>query len=138
MSQINTTSKSCKKQEGNILFSFSQVGTIEHFEGFLENCSTYLWGMKKHMAADEAAWRELAKRITTLQVEKHKLERKGLVKVFVNLGDKKHSFNRSSRGENYLTLLIYIYINQIRIPFHGHQLLSFMQLSKDQRGKADE
>lgn len=35
----------------------------------LETAGTFMWGMKKHMAADEAAWRELAKRITLLHAE---------------------------------------------------------------------
>ncbi|EYC02100.1 hypothetical protein Y032_0102g3483 [Ancylostoma ceylanicum] len=42
---------------------------IAHLEQILETAGNYMWGMKKHFAADEAAWRELAKRITLLQAE---------------------------------------------------------------------
>ncbi|RCN37045.1 hypothetical protein ANCCAN_17071 [Ancylostoma caninum] len=42
---------------------------IAHLETILETAGNYMWGMKKHFAADEAAWRELAKRITLLQAE---------------------------------------------------------------------
>ncbi|VDM85450.1 unnamed protein product [Strongylus vulgaris] len=44
-------------------------GYIAHLEVILETAANYLWGMKKHMAADEAAWKELAKRITLLHAE---------------------------------------------------------------------
>lgn len=46
-----------------------QDGYMAHLEVILETAANYMWGMKKHMAADEAAWRELAKRITLLQAE---------------------------------------------------------------------
>ncbi|CAJ0602403.1 unnamed protein product [Cylicocyclus nassatus] len=44
-------------------------GYIDKLETILETAGNYLWGMKKHMAADEAAWKELAKRITLLHAE---------------------------------------------------------------------
>lgn len=44
-------------------------GYLEKLEFVLETAGTFMWGMKKHMAADEAAWRELAKRITLLHAE---------------------------------------------------------------------
>ncbi|VDL71815.1 unnamed protein product [Nippostrongylus brasiliensis] len=44
-------------------------GYMEKLEYILETAGTFMWGMKKHMAADEAAWRELAKRITLLHAE---------------------------------------------------------------------
>ncbi|XGW26157.1 hypothetical protein V3C99_007065 [Haemonchus contortus] len=42
---------------------------LETLEKVLETASNFTWGMKKHMAADEAAWKELAKRITLLKTE---------------------------------------------------------------------
>ncbi|KAK6746562.1 hypothetical protein RB195_000063 [Necator americanus] len=42
---------------------------LPKLETILEVAANYMWGMKKHMAADEAAWKELAKRITLLQAE---------------------------------------------------------------------
>nr|CDJ95345.1 Protein B0379.2 [Haemonchus contortus] len=42
---------------------------LETLENVLETASNFTWGMKKHMAADEAAWKELAKRITLLKTE---------------------------------------------------------------------
>lgn len=33
----------------------------------LESCGSYLWGMKKHMAADETAWNDMAKRVQKLK-----------------------------------------------------------------------
>ncbi|KJH48290.1 hypothetical protein DICVIV_05599 [Dictyocaulus viviparus] len=42
---------------------------IMNLEIILDTACTYMWSMKKHMAADEAAWRELAKRITLLNAE---------------------------------------------------------------------
>ncbi|KAK6048349.1 hypothetical protein COOONC_14146 [Cooperia oncophora] len=44
-------------------------GYLDKLEFVLETAGTFMWGMKKHMAADEAAWRELAKRITLLRAE---------------------------------------------------------------------
>ncbi|KAK5969623.1 hypothetical protein GCK32_005078 [Trichostrongylus colubriformis] len=44
-------------------------GYVDKLEFILETAGTFMWGMKKHMAADEAAWRELAKRITLLRAE---------------------------------------------------------------------
>ncbi|KHJ97169.1 hypothetical protein OESDEN_02852 [Oesophagostomum dentatum] len=38
-------------------------------EAILDTADNYMWSMKKHMGADEAAWRELAKRITILHAE---------------------------------------------------------------------
>uniref|UniRef100_A0A0K0DMR7 Uncharacterized protein n=1 Tax=Angiostrongylus cantonensis TaxID=6313 RepID=A0A0K0DMR7_ANGCA len=42
---------------------------MSNLDTILETANNYMWAMKKHMAADHAAWKELAKRITLLRAE---------------------------------------------------------------------
>ncbi|VDM59978.1 unnamed protein product [Angiostrongylus costaricensis] len=42
---------------------------MSNLGNILETANNYMWAMKKHMAADQAAWKELAKRITLLRAE---------------------------------------------------------------------